>query len=955
MGASTRPERFDRAGARAAGYSDQEIDAYLASPEATQDASNGAQPPPFTDMRSGATSPQSAPMAPQREPHPLAYQEWKKRYPTATMTPDRREHDAAAAQQRAAIAAPLPPQMSRPLATPDGQPLPYDEWRRQTGRGVTPSATGGTFNPADRWEELVASGVDKAEATRRVRAQMQGGGQTGADGDTHPRAGWLKGLVQPLAQGVSFGMATPIISGAGTIVRKLQGDDRPLSEIYGQLKDYADTSERQYTQDYPKTSLAANVVGGLVSPASRAVSALAPANAMTWGGRAVNASAQGAAIGGVAGAVNEDGGFMDRATSGVKGAALGGALRGVFSVGADAIGQGARAAGFGPRAANAPGTASGIIRRGRQLVGAETAEDAGARRTLDIIRREGRTVDDVAARSTTADAPDVLGEVIGNRGVRGLRTARMIGDQSPTQIDDALADRAMNEAADLRAAFARLSGTNRSDAPDIAAEALARVKPLTDELYASASSAPLGADASRVADVITELDADGFGVWKLARKLGGMPESLGTPAARTPALDVAEDAAAQARQAWQSTTEAAAELEAYGALWEEVSANNQRTRSPNLTPAMRRKNTIQRRRPTDEILSRGEKRELGMDLTEDARARIEDAGFTPETFRELVQRGTDARRRLPGLEQRMQQADAALQQATTASGGTPVPDLTVGQALKVRQALDAMIDDSAERSADRIVQARLMEARDAVDQLVKRSGGNAAAAQAVQVADAVFTDAKRLGESFGIGVRAAQSGDKLAAARMLRSATHPEQARQGVGSEILRRLGGVVDEGRIQNAGPRVTGGDERRAITRMAFPDDATFDQFREQTNNATRRLATRNTVSGGSQTADKMADALDFAADPGLYTDAITGNAPGLLMKLGQTGIVRRLAGANAAEADQLTQYLLAGAPGQMSRDEAIRRLRAIQPQIQRRVNRTTTNRAVAGATVGNLVRRQ
>lgn len=760
------------------------------------------------------------------------------------------------------------------------------------------------------------------------------------------RRGVLGGLGGQLAQGATLGVLNPIMAGAGTIVRKVQGDDRPVREIYGQLAQNVKDEEAAYRADNPVVSLAANVGGALASPASGALNTLRVARGLGPAARATNAATQGAVAGGVAGAANTTGDESVWENTAL-GAGLGGALGGAFSGLTDAGKQVGRMIGAGP---GATGVRGAIQRR----VGGEAVEESGVRRMGDLLRREGVDLATLQQRSAAAPSEDILAEQLGARGVRALRTARGLGDKAPSTIDDALTDRALNEASKLRQTFAQLSGASRADAKTVADEALAKVKPVVDELYASAAPVPLAGESKRVLDVVQQLDNDGFGVWKLARKLGGLPESIGRPAVRTPALDAIEEAAEGARTAWQQAQEAAAEYEGWGKLIADVDAVSVRTRSPNLTPAMRRKNTMANRRATDEVLSRGEQREVGKDLTEDAIGLIEDAGFDVASYRDLVKRGTEALRRLPSLKSRAEQADEALRKAIAASGGEAPPELTVGQALKVRQALDAMIDDSAEKSADRIVMARLAEARAQVDQVVKRAGGNNAAATAVQEADALFTDAKRIGESFGAGVRAAQSGDAQIASRMLREASKPEQARAGVGSEILRRLGGVVDEGGIQNPGPRVTGGEERRQLARMAFPDESAFNTFRQATDDSGRRLSTMRTVMGGSQTADKLADFADFATDPSVYTNVATGNLFGVGQKLATSGIARRLGATNAQEADELAKYLLAGAPGQMTREEAIAQLVKLLPAVQRRQGAQATRRAVLGATAGQQLNR-
>jgi hypothetical protein len=636
---------------------------------------------------------------------------------------------------------------------------------------------------------------------RRSLAEIFGGG---ASATQEPeRYGPIAGAMMAAVDGATLGTATPVGAALSAGARKIGGDDRAFGDIYRSEADDLRGKLRDYRRENPATALGATVTGGVLSPLAKLLGGVRVAKGAGTLAKAANAGTQGALAGSVSNASTSER-LDDVLGNAAMGGLVGFGAGSVFSLGADGIRQAGRAVGLGPRAANDPS----LVGRARAAVGAETAEQSGARRTLRAMEREGLTLDELAARSRQADAPDILGEVIGTQGVRATRTARMAGNKAPGEIDDALLDRAMEETARLRATFERLTGARPQDAKEVADAAMARVEPLTRQLYQKVGTTPAGAEGSRrIADVVSDLDADGIGVWRLARKLGGLPDQV--------------------------------------------------------------------------------------------------------------------------LDQQ----------------GLPAP-MTIGQALKVRQALDAMMDD-AQTSADRIIQGRIAQARGAIDEVVKSGGGDAASAQAVQLADEIFSNAKQIGQSFSGGVRAAQSGNAPTAARIFGEQAKPEMARAGVGSDILRRLGQVADEGSIQNAAPRVIGGDTKRQMARMAFPDDASFQEFREAGNNAARRLATRNTVSGGSQTMDKMVDALEFATDPSVYSQAAT-NPLGLMQRLGESGVARRLVDANASEADAMAKYLMAGAPGQMTREQAIEILQRMEPFMRSRLA-GQANRAGVGAVVG------
>jgi hypothetical protein len=374
------------------------------------------------------------------------------------------------------------------------------------------------------------------------------------------------------------------------------------------------------------------------------------------------------------------------------------------------------------------------------------------------------------------------------------------------QVDETLFDRAMNETARLRDTFERLTGARGADATQVADEAMAQVKPITDRLFGMVGNVPLDArGANRVAEVVDALENDGWGVLPAARRLGGMPAAL---------------------------------------------------------------------------------------------------------------RGPD---------------------------GQPIP-MTVGQAHKLRVTLDAMFNDP-QTSAEAMAGFRLQEARSAIDEVVKAGGGNPAAAQAVQLADDVFARAKQVGESFSGGVKAVQSGRGPTAARIMGEQANPEMARAGAGSEIIQRLNRVVNEGGTQNPGPRVTGGQAQRDITRMAFPDDQTFGQFREEARGITRRLGNMRTATGGSQTSTNLIDQIGEFVDPQAIAGALTGNPGSWLQKALNRGIVRRVFDANAKEADAAVQYMLAGGADRMTEREAVAMLQRLAPTVRERAARTTTRGALAG----------
>jgi hypothetical protein len=102
-------------------------------------------------------------------------------------------------------------------------------------------------------------------------------------------------------------------------------------------------------------------------------------------------------------------------------------------------------------------------------------------------------------------------------------------------------------------------------------------------------------------------------------------------------------------------TQAMGEYEARGVQHAAVQADNVRTRSANLTPAQRRKRTMDERGVNAEKLSGKEKRQLGYDMTEDALERIEDMGMDAAQVRALTRDASEAEKRLPAATRRYEE------------------------------------------------------------------------------------------------------------------------------------------------------------------------------------------------------------------------------------------------------------------------------------------------------------
>ena len=65
---------------------------------------------------------------------------------------------------------------------------------------------------------------------------------------------------------MTFGGGDEIVGGGVAAVKKLTGDERPISEIYRQEQQREKQRVDDFRADYPKTSLMSELSGGLIVP-----------------------------------------------------------------------------------------------------------------------------------------------------------------------------------------------------------------------------------------------------------------------------------------------------------------------------------------------------------------------------------------------------------------------------------------------------------------------------------------------------------------------------------------------------------------------------------------------------------------------------------------------------------------------------------------------------------------
>lgn len=645
------------------------------------------------------------------------------------------------------------------------------------------------------------------------------------------------------AQGAFSGFGDEVMAAGGTLASKIIGDDRPWGEVYTTLRDDVRAKQRINQEANQIRAGAAQVAGALAAGKALPMPNVRLPGTLTSTakGRLLNSAATGALQGGVAGYGSAD---TDRLEGAAMGAGFGAAGGAMFSAGADFMRKGIGTARSALRAPAVdappilpPSSSTAVATRaepsmldrvrastGRPPAPRQPAPDVGARRAIQRLDRQGITTAQLAERSTAADGPDILAETMGERGIRDLRTARMMGHRAPDQIGTALDERAGDELARFQQTHERSSGFGARDATSVQDDARATGNRLAGPLFKQTADLQAPAEEVRgIASMLHGLEQDGINIWRKARA------AVGGEFPRSPMAD----------------------------------QNGQMV---------------------------------------------------------------------------------------------PIENMTVGQLRTVRQTLDGAISyGDSERglnSIERAGRSRLMATRDAVDRLVKSAGGESA-----QEADATFAASMRRGEAFQQGERAGLATSEEQIGRMRADAGDDAAFREGRASDVSKKIQRARDGGAgagVQNPVASTLGTPLARAATRAAYETDEGFNELQRVGEGVSRRLRTRNTVTGGSQTAEKLADATESVADPQMIQQLMSGNVPGAGMGLLTRGYVaagRKLVG---EEMDEYSRYLLAGAPGQMSREEATRRLAAMEPALraqwaQQVMARGRTAGTVAGSQAG------
>jgi hypothetical protein len=783
-----------------------------------------------------------------------------------------------------------------------------------------------------------------------------------------------KNLGRQVAQGATFGFADE----AEGAIKAATG---PRS--YRDERDDVRAKNAKFADEFGGVALGANLVGGIASGAGLAKLATLPFTGAallrgvglapkveataTMGQRLVGAAKMGGAAGALSGA-----GVADELTDVPKSVVVGGA-----------IGAGA-GLGFAGGAELIRGTRNLVARVGqgqtpagaiRRAVRADAPDEAAAKRVLQRLGNQNMSVDDLAARSSAADGPDMLSEVIGQKGIRDLRTARTLGYEAPDAIEDGLTRRARDE-------VGRVQSSVRDALGD----------PIDDEAFKAAKLAEARTTAKPIYDQAVE------GVTITDPRLAAL---LDRPAAAS-AYDATVKGYANRGQSMPSRGEIVKGMRGTADdMADEVVGEVAGTRGPARTAGGKL-------RPVTQVDSDDLMDEL-IDLTT---RQQRDMGEGVYNFTEIEQRGGNygvvvptatkgkggGPSRQAKANQRVAQTNGVIDRITkeleergvdwpevmarrTSSpnariadevrtvpgrGTVSLPDEAAAPSLpsmpaKAVQRWKLELDDEITRlegkegGATTQKMAELVQVRNEVESMLyefsnKAENGDGLWGKAQQT----YAKPIRERDAFAQGQAKGRTMQPADQSRML-AGPESEFVAKGVGNTIQEDLGRLQSgaAGQIRNPAPTVMGSDYADARLAVATRNNAEqMAKIRETASNAQRRLQTRNTVLGGSQTADKLADMAEQGVNPGDLLQAATSPGSAALKAVGKgaNALKRNVVG---QDMDAMSKVLMAGAPGAMTREQAVAMLQRMEPAIRAQLVRQMVTRGAVGGAASRSAR--
>lgn len=222
-----------------------------------------------------------------------------------------------------------------------------------------------------------------------------------------------------LADTLGFGFSDEIGSGIGSVIEKIQGDNRPIGEVYNDILTRGRAKDKASQEAFPLDYLGGQAVGAV---ATLPIGGAGVKGAQgLWQGIKAGAKT-GAALGGVYGFGSGEGGLGQRVDSAGKGALTGGLVGGVLPV----VGAGVQ----GAYRAVRPAWENSTKFATRKMV--QAAERAGTTipAAMQEVNRIGKSNPDV-----------VLGDVLGKSGQRLMRAVVNKGGAGAEDLTKTLGQR----------------------------------------------------------------------------------------------------------------------------------------------------------------------------------------------------------------------------------------------------------------------------------------------------------------------------------------------------------------------------------------------------------------------------------------------------------------------------------------------------------------------------------
>lgn len=803
-------------------------------------------------------------------------------------------------------------------------------------------------------ERLRAAGFSDAEITEYMRTQQSPAspsrpivGRMAAESTATGGAPMQRGstyandplqVAREIGQGLTFGWADEGEAGVRSLLPKsLGGGD------YRTIRDDVRAKNRAYEEANPKTALALQVGGGLLTGGAGVKAA---SGAVQQAPSLLRAVARAMGTGAAAGAVGGAGGSeADDALGALKDAGVGGVVGGAVGGSAAVLAKGVPA----------------VVRTTKALVQGQkyvptTAQKVG--RVLDAVQSSGKSLDEVA--STYADdSRAILAEKIGDAGKETLGSAARLGYKAPSVIKKTLDQRASGEIPLVRKALVeatdnpvnpkafaeqklleaqtaskplydkavegrkifdqkmvdlldRPSARRAWDKARQSALDEGRVMPSSDEVIRGVKGPRIGADVKVGRDLVDGARTDGGTLREFS---GVSSESL---------LDELEALTTrQQRDMGQSV---------YNFVEADVGGSQYGVKIPTAT-----------------------KKGGGPSMQSKAQRRVElTNGVIDRLTKELDARGIswadEMGKRASGEATPIVDAGA---RTIPPRGAVSLPDESVAPSLpsvdaKHVQDWKLSLDDELialegkRRGTQTTRYRRLKKLRDEVDNLLYEH------TEGWDEAQATYAKPMQEADAFAAGGRDAFNVGPEDVAGALKKG---ESYARGMSNRTLRQLNKYNEDaaaGNIRNPAPLLTGSPEADArLTIMTRGDAEKADRVRSTALGAQRRLDTRYEIFGNSKTAGRVAsDAKQLEAT---IEGADVTSPSGMVKAVGnalQTLAKRRVTG---RELDAASEFLLAGAPDQMTIEAAMKTLTEEQ---RKRIGRALSTQFVAGGTMGGVI---